>query len=205
MEPMYQYLDAVLNRSVGFTPKKILDIGAWNGYWTLNCKNIWPDAHYTCIEAGQKHSKNLELVADEHYIEVLGDTNKTTTMYLNHRIKPNGKVKPIYSKGANIFGGYEHSEQREMKTLGSVVGADARYDFIKQDVQGAEIKIIQGSIDIFQRATYILNEVNIDKVNKMLPSFDEMNAYMSNIGFTKHEIVAEHPEPNRQYDVLYYK
>ena len=44
-----------------------------------------------------------------------------------------------------------------------------------------------------------------DKVNKLLPSFDEMNAYMSNIGFSKYEIIAEHPEPNRQYDVLYYK
>ena len=51
-------------------------------------------------------------------------------------------------------------------TLESVVGNDS-FDFIKQDVQGSEILIIQGSVKIFQKADYILNEVNLDKIENI--------------------------------------
>ena len=49
---MYEYLKK-LKVEHDFMPAKILDIGAWNGFWTNNVKKIWPEAEYTCIEAGQ--------------------------------------------------------------------------------------------------------------------------------------------------------
>ncbi len=45
---MYEYLE-----NLDFKPKKVLDLGAWNGIWTREVKEFWPDAHYTCIEAGK--------------------------------------------------------------------------------------------------------------------------------------------------------
>ena len=45
---MYDYLQTL------DSPKRVLDLGAWNGRWTNAVKKFWPDAHYTCIEAGQK-------------------------------------------------------------------------------------------------------------------------------------------------------
>ena len=65
---MYEYL-----KKLDFKPKKILDIGAWNGIWTRTCKEFWPEAHYTCIEAGAKHKKRLQKCANEVYIAVLGN------------------------------------------------------------------------------------------------------------------------------------
>ena len=56
---MYEYLKK-LKAEHDFEPAKILDIGAWNGFWTNNVKKIWPEAKYTCIEAGQKHEKKLK-------------------------------------------------------------------------------------------------------------------------------------------------
>lgn len=198
---MYKYLEQLKNKK-NFMPTKILDIGAWNGFWTKNCKKIWPDAHYTCIEAGPKHITKLKECADKFYIAVLGDTHKKVDMHLT-RVKPN---KIGYTKGSSIFpwkSADKQTDKRDMVTLQSLVGEGARFDLIKQDVQGAELLIIKGSVEIFQRATYILNEVNLNKVGN-LPDINEMNDYMSSIGFVEKEIIANHGT-NEQVDVLYWK
>ena len=179
---MYEYL-----KELKFVPQTVLDIGAWNGFWTKNCKEFWPKAHYTCIEAGPKHKTKLKKCANEVHIAVLGNKNKKVTMYFN---------KVGYTKGASILDQTPYSEERDMETLESLVGL-RRYDFIKQDVQGAEMLIMEGAPEIFKRATYVLNEVENNDVK-------EMNAYMKKLGFNNSEIIADHPGYN-QVDKIYWK
>ena len=179
---MYEYL-----KELKFVPQTILDIGAWDGFWTKNCKEFWPKAHYTCIEAGPKHKTKLKKCANEVHIAVLGNKNKKVTMYFN---------KAGYTKGASILDQTPYSEERDMETLESLVGL-RRYDFIKQDVQGAEMLIMEGAPEIFKRATYVLNEVENNDVK-------EMNAYMKKLGFNNSEIIADHPGYN-QVDKIYWK
>jgi len=202
MEEMYSYLKNVLKEKNGFVPQNILDVGAWNGFWTKNCRTFWPNANYTCVEAGPKHLKKLQECADEVHIAVVGDTHKKIDMHLT-KVKPN---KVGYTKGSSIFpwgASDEQTEQRDMVTLESLVGEEAHYDLIKQDVQGAEILVMQGAKEIFKKATYVINEVNLSKKDQ-LPSIDEMNDYMLTMGFVNNEIIAKHPG-NDQVDVLYYK
>ena len=188
---MYKYL-----KKLDFKPNTVLDIGAWNGFWTKNCKEFWPKAHYTCIEAGPKHKTNLKKCADEVHIAVLGNKNKKVTMYFN---------KVGYTKGASILDQTPYSEERDMETLESLVGL-RRYDFIKQDVQGAEMLIMEGAPEIFKRATYVLNEVNLykDPRQPLIPDVKEMDAYMKELGFNNSEIIADHPGHD-QVDKIYWK
>jgi len=202
---MFQYLKEELKE---FLPNKVLDLGAWNGRWTNEVKKFWPDAHYTCIEAGLKHKQNLEQCADEVHIAVLGDKSQKVDMHLR-KIKKNNKI--TYTKGSNIFGDtptFEtyHLDPRDMVTLESLVGQDASYDFIKQDVQGAEILIMQGSPQIFKRATYVLQEVNLykDLNYPLIPDVDEMDTYMKNLGFLNSKIIEDHGKHN-QVDKIYWK
>ena len=202
MEEMYFYLKNVLKEQHGFVPKKVLDVGAWNGFWTKNCKTFWPDAHYTCVEAGAKHLKKLQDCANEVHIAVVGDAHRKVDMHLT-KVKP-GKLG--YTKGSSVFpwGSSDiKTDQRDMVTLKSLVGKNPQYDLIKQDVQGAELLVIKGSKEIFEKATYIINEVNLIKKEQM-PYIDEMHDYMSSIGFRNHEIISKHPG-NDQVDVLYWK
>ena len=37
-DDIFKYLIKKLKKQKGYTPKKVLDIGAWNGHWTRNCK-----------------------------------------------------------------------------------------------------------------------------------------------------------------------
>ncbi len=205
MEPMFQYLKEELKE---FLPNKVLDIGAWNGRLTKQAKQFWSDAHYTCIEAGSKHKQKLEQCADEVHIAVLGDKLQKVDMHLR-KIKKNSKI--TYTKGSNLFGDTptfetHHLDPRDMVTLESLVGHDASYDFIKQDVQGAELLVMQGSPEIFKRATYVLNEVNLykDLNYPIIPDVDEMDTYMKNLGFLNSKIIEDHGK-NNQVDKIYWK
>jgi len=199
---MYDYLKK-LKTEHNFMPKKILDIGAWNGFWTVNVKKIWPDAWYTCIEAGPKHENRLKKITPDCHIAVLGDSNREIKMYLREIDKGN-KKKVTYTKGSSIFSIFKDYEIRQMQTLDMVVGKDATFDLIKQDVQGAEIMIMEGAPEIFKRASYVIQEVNVnkDKDFASMPNEHEMDLYMESLGFSNSEVIADHN--NLQVDKIYY-
>jgi len=208
---MYNYLRKVLRNERKFSPKKVLDLGAWNGRWTREVKEFWPNAHYTCIEAGEKHRQRLRLCADKIYIAVLGNENKEVEMHLRQIRKGPDATKVTYTKGSNIFGSAPKfpaytSEVRKMATLESLVGEEASYDFIKQDVQGAELLVMQGSSEIFKRATYVLNEVNLykDPEEFLIPDVKEMDLFMQSLGFNNSAVIDDHGKMD-QIDKLYWK
>ena|SRR6056300_911997 len=199
---MYDYLRK-LKIEEGFDPSAILDIGAWNGFWTKQVMSIWPDASYTCIEAGPKHENNLKKITPNYHIAVLGDSNRSVKMYLREIDKGN-KKKVTYTKGSSLFAVFDDYEVREMQTLDQVVGPDSTFDLIKQDVQGAEIMIMNGAPEIFKRAKYVIQEVNVnkDKNFPMVPDEKEMDLHMQTLGFGGCEVIADHG--NLQVDKIYY-
>jgi hypothetical protein len=71
-------------------------------------------------------------------------------------------------------------------------------------VQGAEIMIMKGAPEIFQRAKYIIQEVNVhkDKSFPTIPDEKEMDLYMKNIGFYDNEIIDKHDDV--QIDKIYF-
>jgi len=200
---MYEYLKKLKDEK-NFMPKTILDIGAWNGFWTNNVKPIWPEAEYTCIEAGQKHEKKLKEITPNYHIAVLGDSNKEIKMYLREIDKGNRK-KVTYTKGSTVFGIFKDFETRQMQTLDELVGENAQFDLIKQDVQGAEIMVMKGAPEIFKRAKYVVQEVNVHKDEEFLdmPSEKEMDEYMSGLGFENNEVI-EIKENAGQIDKIYF-
>ena len=200
---MYKHLKNLKEKN-NFMPKRILDIGAWNGFWTNNVKKIWPHAEYTCIEAGPKHEKRLKQITKKYHIAVLGDKNKDVKMYLREIDKGN-KKKITYTKGSTLFSIFKDYEIRQMKTLDNVVGKDAEFDLIKQDVQGAEIMVMKGSPGIFRKAKYVIQEVNIHKDETFpdMPHEKEMDEFMFDLGFKDSEVI-EYKENVKQIDKIYF-
>ena len=200
---MYEFLKK-LKIERKFMPSRILDIGAWNGFWTKQVKMIWPTARYTCIEAGQKHEKKLKEVTPDYHIAVLGDSNKEIKMYLREINKGNRR-KITYTKGSSVFGVFKHYEIRQMQTLDQLVGPDAQFDLIKQDVQGAEIMVMKGAPMIFKTAKYIVQEVNLLKKDDFpdIPSEKEMDEHMYDLGFKNSEVIEHKPNVD-QIDKIYY-
>ena len=200
---MYDYLKK-LKIEKNFMPMKILDIGANIGFWTNSVKAIWPDAEYTCIEAGPKYEKHLKEIANNYHIAVLGDSNREVKMYLRE-IDKGSKKKITYTKGSTVFGIFKDHEIRRMQTLDQLVGKDAQFDLIKQDVQGAEIMIMKGAPDIFTRAKYVVQEVNTHKDKQFpdMPSESEMDEFMFELGFDNSEVIEQKSNAD-QIDKIYF-
>ena len=80
-----------------------------------------------------------------------------------------------------------------------------KYDLIKQDVQGAEIMVMQGSPDIFRRAKYVIQEVNLDKDDDFpdMPCELEMDDYMNELGFDNNLII-DRKDNAGQVDKIYF-
>ena len=141
---------------------------------------------------------------------MLGNEHKEVKMHLRQIKKSHYRNKITYTKGSNIFGSAgnfpAHAyHKRPMVTLESVVGKDAQYDLIKQDVQGAELLVMQGSPKIFKRAKYVIQEVNLykDKDFPEIPDEKEMDKYMAQLGFNNNEVIGNH-EGFDQIDKIYY-
>ena len=200
---MYDYLKK-LKTEKNFMPMKILDIGANIGFWTNNVKAIWPDAEYTCIEAGPKYEKHLKEIAHNYHIAVLGDSNREVKMYLRE-IDKGSKKKITYTKGSTVFGIFKDYEIRQMQTLDQLVGKDAQFDLIKQDVQGAEIMIMKGAPEIFAHAKYVVQEVNTHKDKQFpdMPSESEMDEFMFELGFDNSEVIEQKSHVD-QIDKIYF-
>jgi FkbM family methyltransferase len=200
---MYDYLKK-LKTEKNFMPMKILDIGANIGFWTNSVKAIWPDAEYTCIEAGPKYEKHLKEIANNYHIAVLGDSNREVKMYLRE-IDKGSKKKITYTKGSTVFGIFKDHEIRQMQTLDQLVGKDAQFDLIKQDVQGAEIMIMKGAPEIFTRAKYVVQEVNTHKDKQFpdMPSESEMDEFMFELGFDHSEVIEQKSNVD-QIDKIYF-
>ena len=200
---MYDYLKK-LKTEKNFMPMKILDIGANIGFWTNSVKAIWPDAEYTCIEAGPKYEKHLKEIAHNYHIAVLGDSNREVKMYLRE-INKGSKKKITHTKGSTVFGIFKDHEIRQMQTLDQLVGKEAQFDLIKQDVQGAEIMIMKGAPEIFARAKYVVQEVNTHKDKQFpdMPSESEMDVFMFELGFDNSEVIEQKSNVD-QIDKIYF-
>ena len=92
-----------------------------------------------------------------------------------------------------------------MQTLSELVGNNAQYDLIKQDVQGAEIMIMDGAQNVFKRAKYVIQEVNLEKDSKFpdMPSVSEMDRYMFNLGFMNNHVI-DSKNNSGQIDKIYF-
>ena len=125
-------------------------------------------------------------------------------MYLREINKGN-KKKITYTKGSTVYNIFKDFETRQMQTLVELVGNDAQFDLIKQDVQGAEIMIMKGAPDIFTRAKYVVQEVNKFKDKKFpeIPCENEMDEFMYELGFNHSEVI-EQKINVEQIDKIYF-
>jgi hypothetical protein len=65
-------------------------------------------------------------------------------------------------------------------------------DFIKIDVQGAELDVLEGGQKCLENATMVLLEVSIHRYNEKSPLFAEVIDYMNKHNFQVVDIIENH-------------
>jgi FkbM family methyltransferase len=173
----------------GYSPRTVIDVGAYRGEWAVLCQKIYPASRILMIEPLEERKHELQglrknnpnlayrqaLLGSAPRDEVAFYTSETASSVLPESAKQDQQYLTC-----------------SMTTL-DVVTADTEFacpDFIKLDVQGYELEVLAGAEDLLLCTEVILMEVNLLPIYKGAPSYAETIAYMDKHGFQLYDICA---------------
>jgi FkbM family methyltransferase len=189
-----------------FEPKSILDIGANVGQFYNEIKNIFPNSYYYLVEGSESCEVVLETLNVDYSICLLSDSEKDVDFYIRKN-EPRCTGNSIYRENTSFYDDDQILiEKRQTKTLSNLLN-NQKFDLIKIDVQGSEIDIINGGLDIIKEAKGILMEVSLMEYNQNSPTKEFVYEYMDNLGFKPVELIGNinHPLTYEliQQDILF--
>ena len=166
----------------GIRFNNIIDVGCYKGSWTSKLKLIYPDANYYLIDPNDKYKEKLKLLGT-FYQEVVGQEKEEREFNFSKKeLEETGNS--LYDENSNI----EFNKKTIMvKPLKDIV-PNQTYDLIKMDVQGAELEIIEGSLELFQKTKFVQLECPVHHNNKGAPEFEHYINYMANSNFKVFDI-----------------
>ena len=194
----------------GFSPKIIYDIGAHHGNWTRETRNIFPDASFHLFEGcSDNNSRNTE---PSYHNILLGKEESVVDFHcVNPDYKYGNTGNSIYLELTDNFVGSNCSTRRQQITMLDnyvVHHGIPPPDFMKIDVQGAELDVLEGAKECLNHATMVLLEVSLHRYNAGAPLFAEVVRYMDDHGFEAIDILEMHNiygYSSLQLDILFAK
>ena len=190
--PFHEIHDAYLKKITSvhnFTPKVVYDIGSAVLSWYKGARIVWPDSKYYCFEAVREVEDLYDEMNVTYHLDVLSnEVGKEVTYYQdlvclggNSYYKENSELSPaaidLYPESAGM--------KRITNTVDNVVSMKGFYlpDFVKIDVQGAELDILQGMSNTLVNVQHMIIELQHDDYNIGAPKLDQSIEYLDSIGF----------------------
>lgn len=173
-------------KSRGFNPRIVFDIGAAKGEWTKLALRYWETAQYTLFEPLIEREADLSNLRDKHtnvnyILAALGTKTEETELGVN---KDNLYSTSLMFKGSEIRKVPQCSIDdlvRDRKVL--------QPDFMKIDVQGAQLLVLEGAKQTIKSCSLILLEVPFYRFSQNHSTFHEYIAWMAQNQFIPYEIV----------------
>ena len=166
-----------------FYPITILDIGANTGGWYTEAARCFPGSNIFSIEANPECEEKLKGTNPEYLICLLAKDNEMYDFYTTKNAK--GATGDSMYKELT----YNYADEnlvvikRQGHKLDGLFEKGSAFDLIKMDVQGAELDIIKGGLNIFRASKGAILEVALKEFNQNAPLYDEVVEYMNSINF----------------------
>ena len=168
----------VLKRRHNFYPDRILDIGANIGQWYREIQTMFPDSEVFSIEANPNCEHQLMQINPNYLITFLGKEESIIDFYIP-KDNPLSQGGSSYIENSNHFNEYE-TQQLPVITLDSL---NQEFEFIKMDVQGAELDIIKGGLKTILNSSILQLELGVLDYNIGSPQASEIISYLYNLDF----------------------
>jgi FkbM family methyltransferase len=186
-----------------FSPKTVIDVGAFEGDWSRMARRTWPDSRILMIEPNLAKQAHLAVVASDInasvFSELLGAEDNIVVPY--NVMESGSSVLSERSPVDRIV------ERRSLRRLDSILKEIEAPAFLKIDTQGYELEVLKGSMSILRSMDAILLEVAIIEINEGAPLLHEVLVYMKSIGFVTYDILEIHRRPLdralNQVDILF--
>ncbi|HTE02434.1 MAG TPA: FkbM family methyltransferase [Mucilaginibacter sp.] len=173
-------------RQLGYNPTHCLDIGAYEGNWAVEFKQVFPESAILMIE-GQREKepyliKTKEKYSNVDYIIALLGARETSVIFNK------------YETASSVLA--EHNETgakteiRQLSTLDSITSGTIFKEsgFIKIDTQGYELEILKGGEKTLSTAEFVLLEVSFLDIYKNCPLAADVILFMQQRGFILYDI-----------------
>lgn len=167
----------------GFNPSVIYDIGSCIMHWTHEALRLWPDAKVFMFDAFAAPEFLYRESGIPYHIGVLGNEDGKIVKFYQNEWFPGGNS---YYKENNdhVFPENKYIEM-VMKRLDTVVQERGwpKPDFIKIDVQGSEMDIIEGASDCLSYAQHLIVELQSVDYNRGAPKATESVPKIESLGW----------------------
>jgi FkbM family methyltransferase len=174
----------------GVQPKVIYDVGACVLHWTSVATKVWSDAQIIAFEAmPEVESLYRRAGVAGIYGAVLSDqVGKLVEFYQNTEhpggnsyYKENIDHNPVVDQYFND----SHKRVAITTTLDRLVSDFflPKPDFIKMDIQGAELDALKGATNILPTVQHLILELQHVEYNKGAPNCQEVIQYLDSQGF----------------------
>lgn len=172
-------------RLLGWTPRTVYDIGAFQGLWSKRVHQIFPDSEVIQFEANPANQPALMRKGLRHFIVALGARDNEERVFFT--------PKTVVATGASLY--RENTSFYEDQNLITYKVLTRRLDslsaeqqlppaqLIKIDVQGAELDVIAGAAETMKGCDALILETSLLNYNKGAPLFGEVVSAVTKLGF----------------------
>ena len=191
LKPFVGFEEASYLRLVekNFRPDGIIDVGAYHGDWTRLVRRVFSDIPVLMIEAQAAKKTMLDKVCAD-----LPDVTYSSSLLG----ATNGEAVDFYEMetGSSFYAEQSNAPRQTKKMLTETLSTVAKSFqgenlFLKIDVQGAELKVLEGGSDILSRCGVIQLEVAMLPYNEGAPTMLQVLNYMENCDFVPFDISGE--------------
>jgi FkbM family methyltransferase len=168
----------------GLNPKHVLDVGAFLGDWARICLSVFPKAHITCIEPQDSKQQDLRTLAAVH-------PNVTVIQALLGRENvPDVSFAEIGSGSSVLNPENNGASEKRMTTIDVLIGSGIIVppEFLKLDVQGYEIEVLEGWSKGFETCTVIQCEISLLPLIPGAPLLHDVIDYLNGRGFIMFDV-----------------
>lgn len=173
-------------KKINFNPSAVLDIGAYEGYWTLDLLEVFPTAKVLMVEAQKNKSPFLEKIKiqypnTDYAISLLSSRDGDQKYFLEDETASHISAFPVTDNPGVIL---------KTQTVDSLLKEKyfALPDFIKLDVQGHEMEVLKGAKAAMVHAEVCLLEISLFDFGDGTPLLLEMLNFMDANDFTAYDI-----------------
>ncbi|PCJ18737.1 MAG: hypothetical protein COB02_09885 [Candidatus Cloacimonadota bacterium] len=143
-----------------------------------------------CDDLNKKHNKNIKF-----YCNAIGKKEETRKFY--NTVHP--MCSSLYKPDEPLLKMYNSLEVVEIKSIESIdtISLDSfvdkhkieKIDFIKIDIQGAELEVFEGGIKTLKETCAILSEVEFIKLYEDQPLFGDVSSFLEKQGICFHHFL----------------
>lgn len=196
-------------------PELIIDVGANVGQFSSSVANFFPKAEVhsfepipECYQALLKNTEKLPHI--KAYNFAVGYADENINFFINADVQASSALRTSELRMEIFPDKYEVGKiEVEQKCLDTVYAGRnlGKNCLLKMDVQGLEVSVLKGAVNVLSGIRYILLEAAVNPMYEGEVRLQDMITFTENLGFTLRSIIQGSRSPNTktfiEFDLLF--